>query len=51
MNYRIQSDADDTYWSNADGWVDIKSADLFTQHERDTLRLPMGGLWVPVEEN
>jgi len=33
------------YWSNADGWVDRGSADIFTDAERGTLNLPMGGEW------
>jgi hypothetical protein len=34
------------YWSNTDGWVDKASAARFTQHERDTVSLPIGGEWV-----
>lgn len=33
------------FWSNANGWGDLESATRFTQHERDTLRLPPGGAW------
>lgn len=31
---------DPAYWSNIDGWVDMRSATTFTQEERDTLSLP-----------
>lgn len=38
------------YWSNSDGWViDIVSADRFTDAEKQTLTLPMGGKWVRLE--
>ncbi|PZO72306.1 MAG: hypothetical protein DI640_13105 [Sphingomonas taxi] len=35
-------------WSNKLGWVDphMGEHDLFTQHERNTLTLPIGGEWV-----
>lgn len=34
-------------WSNADGWVE-GGYDRFTDDERNTLRLPFGGMWLPV---
>lgn len=38
------------YWSNSDGWViDIVSADRFTDAEKQTLTLPMGGKWLRKE--
>lgn len=37
------------FWSNAMGWVSLEEADRFTAHERDTLRLPMGGSWTTEE--
>jgi|GEM_PF-2869653 len=35
-------------WSNAFGWVDNHSYDLFTAEERATLTLPLQGRWVPI---
>lgn len=34
------------WWSNLIGWVDKLSADRFSNHEHNTLRLPMEGEWV-----
>ena len=34
------------YWSNANGWNSIETATVFTALERDTLRLPLGGMWM-----
>lgn len=40
------------YWSNEGGWVDALDADVFSQEERDSLHLPLGGEWCPLwEEN
>jgi hypothetical protein len=36
------------YWSNTFGWVNKKSADVFTKTEHDTLYLPIGGKWVEI---
>jgi hypothetical protein len=33
------------YWSNADGWTAEDAADTFTDADRATLRLPLGGTW------
>jgi len=33
------------YWSNADGWGSLASSDAFTQAERESLNLPIGGQW------
>ena len=33
------------YWSNQDGWVEQPDADRFTESERKTLNLPIGGEW------
>ena len=35
-------------WSNEDGWVSCRSESIteFTREERDTYRLPIGGMWV-----
>jgi hypothetical protein len=35
----------DLAWSNADGWIEGPHFDLFTRAERDSFRLPMGGVW------
>lgn len=37
------------YWSNADGWVTPEQADLFDHDELLTMRLPIGGAWVPMD--
>lgn len=33
------------YWSNALGWCERNSADVFTEREAANLRLPVGGNW------
>jgi hypothetical protein len=45
---RTTEGAERLYWSNADGWVDPASADVFTAEEHDALRLPLGGEWEAV---
>lgn len=35
------------YWSNEDGWGSIDTATVFTSDERDRLRLPIDGVWIP----
>ena len=36
-----------TWWNNVQGWVAPESeATRFTEHERRTLRLPLGGEWI-----
>lgn len=37
-------------WSNELGWVEgsVNDYTLFTQAQRDTLNLPIGGQWVEV---
>lgn len=47
MTYMIRGlwPDDHFWWSNEDGWVDKESADTFSDHERQTLRLPRGGEW------
>jgi hypothetical protein len=39
------------FWSNAQGWVDRASADVFSGTEHDTLRLPEGGTWSEIEQD
>ncbi|MBK6800385.1 MAG: hypothetical protein IPG83_02540 [Novosphingobium sp.] len=47
--WRIVSGEPDTpralYWSNCDGWGGIAGSDAFSQAERETLNLPIGGRW------
>ena len=38
---------EELYWSNEYGWVYYKYADVFTDEERNTLNLPLGGIWQP----
>ena len=33
------------YWSNAEGWGNLARSDAFTQAERESLNLPIGGQW------
>ena len=47
--YAIRNRHDDQlFWSNKFGWVESPNEDLFTQQERDSLSLPIGGVWVKV---
>jgi hypothetical protein len=42
------------WWDNRYGWVDLGSASVFTQRERDVYELPIEGAWVEfvsVDEN
>jgi hypothetical protein len=34
------------WWSNESGWSSIGDAVVFTEEERHTLNLPIGGEWV-----
>ena len=44
--YVIKNIEDDQlFWSNALGWVDSDQEDRFTQAERESLSLPIGGAW------
>ena len=42
----VAGEDEHTYWSNDLGWVDLASADVFADGERDSLSLPLGGRWV-----
>ena len=45
MNYIITNTDDDVLaWSNEDGWVS-ETFDTFTEEERLSLNLPIGGEW------
>lgn len=33
------------YWSTAEGWGNLARSDAFTQAERESLNLPIGGQW------
>jgi hypothetical protein len=47
MMYTIQNLSDDVvYWSNFQGWVLHDQCDYYTVEERDTLDLPINGVWV-----
>lgn len=35
------------FWSNASGWGSQETAEVFTDEEKATLDLPMGGEWCP----
>ena len=50
MPYVIQNEKGTEYWSNDDGWVDIKSATPFSEQEKLTLNLPIGGKWTTLWE-
>jgi len=46
MNWIIKNETDsELAWSNAWGWCDV-DFDTFTDEERNTLNLPIGGAWV-----
>ena len=48
MHYIITNKTDrDLAWSNAYGWCD-ETFDTFTEEERETLDLPIGGEWTQV---
>ena len=34
------------YWSNELGWTTKKYADVFSETEKQTMNLPIGGIWV-----
>ena len=44
-------DGERLYWNNAIGWVDLGSADFFSDDERQRLNLPIDGEWRCVESN
>ncbi len=47
MNYVIRNQEDDQlFWSNEIGWVESPDETRFTEEERHTLNLPIGGIWV-----
>lgn len=43
-------DAGPLFWSNDDGWVGVSTADVFTDEEKRSLRLPDRGSWITVAE-
>ena len=43
----VNDDDPHLYWSNEDGWGDLASATVFASGERDTVRLPLDGSWLP----
>lgn len=46
VSYIIAQNDGDLYWSNEIGWVGINIATHFTDAERYTVSLPIGGNWV-----
>lgn len=38
-------------WSNKEGWIDSDDYDTFDDKERETLSLPIEGVWVRVPWN
>ena len=38
-----------TYWNNETGFGDYQSAEVFTEEEKETMYLPVGGYWVEKE--
>lgn len=47
MEYKIISTNRKAFWHNQNGWVGEKSADVFSEKERQSLSLPADGCWVP----
>lgn len=43
----VNDDDENLYWSNEDGWGDLASATVFARGERDAVRLPLDGSWLP----
>ena len=49
MKYYIQYTKNNKlFWSNTDGWCD-NTRSLFSLEEKETLNLPIGGVWVLLE--
>lgn len=44
-------EADELIWNSAEGWVDGDNYDTFSDEERHTLTLPIGGRWQQVNWN
>lgn len=44
-------EADELLWNDAEGWVDGDNYDTFSDEERETLTLPIGGVWEQVPWN
>ena len=42
----INSQNNNDMWSNSHGWTGEQDFDLFTETEKTTLNLPIGGAWV-----
>jgi len=50
MKYYIQSaENNKLFWSNTDGWCD-NTRSLFSLEEKETLSLPMGGVWIMLKD-
>jgi len=44
-----QVHSDRLFWSNTDGWCD-NTRSLFTLEKKETFNLPMGGVWMLLDE-
>jgi hypothetical protein len=42
----VEEAGEHLFWSCKYGWVDVYTADTFSQQEKDTLALPIAGEWV-----
>ena len=52
MLYAIYNKNDDQlFWNNELGWVDTSLETKFSQEERDTLNLPIEGVWYQINES
>lgn len=49
--YIIKAIGKELYWSNEQGWVDIKyPPNTFSQEDTMTLNLPVGGCWYKIRK-
>ncbi len=48
MNGYIITNAEGLLWSNTEGWISGDNYDTFSEKERHTLNLPIGGQWEAV---
>ena len=49
QSHDLDDDGAALYWNNSDGWGCADTADRFTDAEKQTLNLPIGGAWVRME--
>jgi len=48
-NWIIKSSISDSWWSNSLGWMDRNSATEYTDEEKSTIVLPVGGRWLELK--